>query len=332
MTSSIALYVASRGATPLSSQRSTFSTTTIASSTTMQIASTSPNSEMLFRLKPTAAMTANVPMIATGMAIMGISTDRQFCRKTSTTRPTNAAALQQGLEHVRDRFADERRGVVGDFVVHALGKSLGQFLHLRFHPLGHVECIAAGKLEDGDSDRRVTVERHGLAIILRAHFDASDVAQANDAGRRAARLRRLRVVVGHDAAGGGAGVAGGVDRQAGHLAGRSAAHVLLGDRSARGGAVRVPADRPAAGVGGAAGGAAAGRGAAAAGRSPPPLLAPLVVVAVGGVTVLAAGVRERRWKRSPRRSWPSFPGADWRVPGAGMPEEDRPPTRAVVAA
>ena len=52
VTSSIALRAASRGGRPCSSQRSTFSTTTMASSTTMPMASTRPNSEMLFRLKP----------------------------------------------------------------------------------------------------------------------------------------------------------------------------------------------------------------------------------------------------------------------------------------
>ena len=123
VTSSIALRVASRGGSPCSSQRSTFSTTTIASSTTMPIASTSPNSEMLFRLKPSAAMTAKVPTIATGTATSGISTARQFCRKTSTTIADQDDGLEQGPDHLRDRLADERRGVVGDGVVDAFGES-----------------------------------------------------------------------------------------------------------------------------------------------------------------------------------------------------------------
>jgi len=50
-TSSIALRVASRGDRPCSRLCSTASTTTMASSTTMPIASTSPSSERLFRLK-----------------------------------------------------------------------------------------------------------------------------------------------------------------------------------------------------------------------------------------------------------------------------------------
>ncbi len=48
--SSIARRVASRDSSPRSIQRSTFSTTTMASSTTMPMARTSPNSEMLLRL------------------------------------------------------------------------------------------------------------------------------------------------------------------------------------------------------------------------------------------------------------------------------------------
>jgi hypothetical protein len=47
VTSSIARRAASRGGRPCSSQRSTFSTTTMASSTTMPMASTSPNSDRL---------------------------------------------------------------------------------------------------------------------------------------------------------------------------------------------------------------------------------------------------------------------------------------------
>jgi len=65
----------------------------MASSTTMPMASTRPNSEMVFRLKPTAAMTAKVPTMATGTAIMGISTARQFCRKISTTTATRPTAM-----------------------------------------------------------------------------------------------------------------------------------------------------------------------------------------------------------------------------------------------
>ena len=74
----MALMVASRGFRPASMWCSTASTTTIASSTTMPIASTSPKSVRLLSENPIAAMTAKVPMMATGTAISGMSADRQF--------------------------------------------------------------------------------------------------------------------------------------------------------------------------------------------------------------------------------------------------------------
>ncbi len=92
VTSSIARRAASRGSSPRSSQRSTFSTTTMASSTTIPIASTRPNREMLFSEKPRTIITANVPTIATGTATRGMSAARQFWRKVSTTIPTRTTA------------------------------------------------------------------------------------------------------------------------------------------------------------------------------------------------------------------------------------------------
>ena len=110
VTSSIALHEASRGLSPCSIQRSTFSTTTIASSTTIPIASTSPKSERLLRLKPRAAMKANVPTIATGTATSGISVARQFCRKRSTTRATRMIASRSVLS--TSAFDSSMKGVV----------------------------------------------------------------------------------------------------------------------------------------------------------------------------------------------------------------------------
>src|SRR5262249_40548099 len=97
VTSSMALTVASRGFKPCSIHRSTFSTTTIASSTTIPIANTKPNSEILFKLKPSAAITANVLTIATGTAINGMITERQFCKNTNTTMATNTTAMSSVL-------------------------------------------------------------------------------------------------------------------------------------------------------------------------------------------------------------------------------------------
>ena len=74
----IALLVASFASSPSRMFRSTFSTTTIASSTTMPMASTSPKSDRLFIENPNTSISANVPISETGMANSGIIAARQF--------------------------------------------------------------------------------------------------------------------------------------------------------------------------------------------------------------------------------------------------------------
>ena len=72
--------------------RSTFSTTTIASSTTMPIASTSPNRVSALIEKPNTYITAKVPTIETGTASSGMIEARQVCRNRITTSTTSAIA------------------------------------------------------------------------------------------------------------------------------------------------------------------------------------------------------------------------------------------------
>ncbi len=69
--------------------RSTFSTTTIASSTSSPIASTSPNIDSVLIEKPAADMIAKVPSSTTGTAIVGMIVARRFCRNRYITRNTS---------------------------------------------------------------------------------------------------------------------------------------------------------------------------------------------------------------------------------------------------
>ena len=169
-----------RSRNPWRSCRSVFSSTTMASSTTMPMASTSPKSVRLLRLKPMAAMTANVP----------IKRDRHVDHRQDHRPPVlqedqdddadEDDRIAQGLEHLVDRLADVRRGVVGDVVVDAVGEARLELFHLGPHPVGDVERVGAGKLVDREPDRRVTVKRARLVIILGTHLDAGHVAQADD--------------------------------------------------------------------------------------------------------------------------------------------------------
>ena len=72
------LIVASRGEDPSSRiTRSTFSTTTMASSTNNPIANTMANIVSMLMEKPAAANTAKVPSRTTGTAIVGMIVARQ---------------------------------------------------------------------------------------------------------------------------------------------------------------------------------------------------------------------------------------------------------------
>ena len=89
----IDLRVASSGESPSSLiTRSTFSTTTIASSTSRPIASTIANIVSMFTEKPSAASTPSVPSSTTGTAIVGISVARKFWRNRYITRNTSSTA------------------------------------------------------------------------------------------------------------------------------------------------------------------------------------------------------------------------------------------------
>ncbi|MNV57688.1 hypothetical protein D3C71_1500320 [compost metagenome] len=92
VTSSMAFRAASLGGSPSAIWRSTFSTTTMASSTTMPMDSTRPNRDSVFSEKPNMCITAKVPTSDTGTATSGMIDARQVCRNSTTTTTTSAMA------------------------------------------------------------------------------------------------------------------------------------------------------------------------------------------------------------------------------------------------
>ena len=70
----------------------------MASSTTMPMASTSPNMLVMLMENPSSGNSANVPITATGTVSSGISVARQFCRKMKTTRMTSPMASSKRLQ------------------------------------------------------------------------------------------------------------------------------------------------------------------------------------------------------------------------------------------
>ena len=77
---------------PCSMWRTMFSNITIASSTTKPTDNVSASRDMLSTVKPSAYITANVPMIDIGNAKLGISVAEAFRRKRKITNTTRAIA------------------------------------------------------------------------------------------------------------------------------------------------------------------------------------------------------------------------------------------------
>ena len=154
----------------------------MASSTTMPIASTRPNSVRLFSVKPSAAMTAKVP----------IERHRHVDHRQDHGPPVlqehqhddghQDDRVAQRVEDLVDRLADERRGVVDDLVIQPVGEARLQLLHLGVDAVGGVQRVGAGQLVDRQRHRRLAVERAGLVVLLRPQLDAGHVAQPDDAG------------------------------------------------------------------------------------------------------------------------------------------------------
>ncbi len=91
-TSFIACRVAATGSSPCSMWCITASTTTMASSTTMPMASTSPNIDSVLTEKPRSGKKMNVPMSETGTVSSGTNVARTFWRNMNTTSVTRMIA------------------------------------------------------------------------------------------------------------------------------------------------------------------------------------------------------------------------------------------------
>ena len=80
---------------PVSISRDEFSTTTIASSTTIAMARINPNKVNVLIENPKADMTASVPIRETGMVMQGMITARKFWRNRKITSMTRAVVSRK---------------------------------------------------------------------------------------------------------------------------------------------------------------------------------------------------------------------------------------------
>ena len=145
------------GENPAAKFRSTFSTTTIASSTTMPMASTSPNSDRLLSEYPAIASTAKVPTSEIGIARTGMIEAPRLLQENDDHQHDQHDRLEQGVQDRVDRLRDELGRVVDDAVFEAAREGAGQLVHRRLHALCRREARwsrASGKPAESPNCRR----------------------------------------------------------------------------------------------------------------------------------------------------------------------------------
>ena len=178
------LIAASRGARPAAMLRSTFSTTTMASSTTMPIASTSPNSDRLLMRESERRHEEERADERHRNGDQRNDGRAPGLQEQDHDQDDEHDRLADGLDHGVDRLLDELRRVVDDVVFDAGREALRQFRHQIDDACRGRERVRAGPLEDGERHRRVAVEIGVRGIVERGELDLGHVLEPHDRARR----------------------------------------------------------------------------------------------------------------------------------------------------
>ncbi len=146
--------------------RSTLSTTTMASSTTMPMASTRPNSDRLFSEKPNRLTMKKVPISETGMAMIGMIAARQVLQEQHHHDDHQHDGFEDGVLHRPHGFGDELRRIVRRRIGETLREVLGDAGHLLLDRLAGRQRVGARQLEDAERHRRLGIEVGDRGIVL----------------------------------------------------------------------------------------------------------------------------------------------------------------------
>ena len=142
---SIDLAVASRGESPSSlMMRSTFSTTTMASSTSRPMASTMANIVSMLMEKPNKPSAANVPSRTTGTAIVGIKRGADVPHEQTHHEEDQHDRLEKGLHDFLDGHLDERSRVIGIDHLHSVREVAAHLFQLGLDGIGGLQGVGAG--------------------------------------------------------------------------------------------------------------------------------------------------------------------------------------------
>src|ERR1700757_4723465 len=142
---------------PSAMLRSTFSTTTIASSTTMPTASTRPNSERLLIEMPSAARIEKAPTSDTGMATAGMIVTRQLLQEQVNDADHEEDRDAGRHDHFVDGLAHEGGRIIDVDVVETGREALLELRHLVPHLVLHLDDIRAWRGDDPKGGGRMAI-------------------------------------------------------------------------------------------------------------------------------------------------------------------------------
>ena len=123
---------------PISMCRYTFSSTTMASSTTSPIASTSARRVRILIVYPAKYTTASAPMMEIGMASVGMVVARKTLEKGEHHEDHEAHRDDQRFGHFIDGVVDERGRIECDIKRHARRQNRRQVLERSADLRGHI--------------------------------------------------------------------------------------------------------------------------------------------------------------------------------------------------
>ncbi|CRQ53393.1 hypothetical protein PAERUG_P45_London_17_VIM_2_12_12_00116 [Pseudomonas aeruginosa] len=104
--------------------------------------------------------------------------------------------LEQGADHLPDRDLDERRGVIGDVVAHALREVARQLVEGGADALGGGHRVGAGRHLHRQAGGGHLVDPRDEAVLALAELDAGHVAQADRAAVGADAQRNFAELLG----------------------------------------------------------------------------------------------------------------------------------------
>ena len=179
---------------PMSKLRLMFSISTVASSTSMPMASARPPSVMMLMVSPLRFKPMMAVKMASGIEVQTTTTLRQLPRNARIISETRIEDKHGFAHDSHDRSAHEHGLIEVDLQVHPLRRGSLDNRQRVARRLHHGQSRRVGVLEDGEIGRALAVDVHdaalfGIAVRHLGHVSQQNRRRAHDLDRDAAELR-----------------------------------------------------------------------------------------------------------------------------------------------